>query len=137
MKKLIDPVSCGCKCNPGYQGPRCQYAVDPCGAEDTPFCSNVDCFNATEFDFYSCPRKCLCCGNKKCYNLGQLVQNGDDLCECKCFSDKYDPADNCKSLVSSDCADDTETLCYGQFGGPTNCGFDFVKAKCPKMCRVC
>ena len=52
---------CGCKCFKGFQGPRCQYAKDPCEMNDEPSCSNVDCYNATDKDFFRCQRKCLCC----------------------------------------------------------------------------
>jgi hypothetical protein len=132
----IDPIRCNCSCLPGFQGPRCQYAVSPCDAEDLPYCSSVDCFNATEFDFYSCQRKCLCCANKKCYNLGTLVTGSDgNSCTCQCFSNQYSSADNCQS-VQSTCQEPTD-LCYNQFGGPANCQFAFVKAECPKMCKVC
>lgn len=52
---------CNCKCFNGYQGSRCQYAKHPCEVNDHPTCSNIDCYNATEKDFFRCQRKCLCC----------------------------------------------------------------------------
>lgn len=69
-----------------------------------------------------------------CYN-GGIVKGAD--CGCKCFSNKYSEASDCKTVT--DCTDDAR--CGQQFGvfGTTrgNCQYDFVKYMCPKTCQLC
>jgi hypothetical protein len=129
----LEPKTNTCKCSLGYQGQYCQYSVDPCSVEDNSECSNVDCWNATEIEFYGCQRKCLCCVNKKCYNQGVLETKGAEKCSCSCITNIYNPSDDCKSITK--CEDIAQ--CWTQFGGRNNCGSVVVQALCPKMCGRC
>ncbi len=67
----LDLKTCACTCNKDYTGERCQYALDPCSVDDDEFCSSINCWTATSDMFFKCQRKCLCCENKQCFNLGE------------------------------------------------------------------
>ncbi len=61
VRNYTDLNECTCTCYKGFQGSRCQYIPTPCELVDEPFCSTVNCYNASEDDFFRCQRKCLCC----------------------------------------------------------------------------
>ncbi|RNA43890.1 protocadherin Fat 1 isoform X2 [Brachionus plicatilis] len=140
---ILNTTNCKCTCSYGFQGPRCQYQPDPCQAKDDLFCSNVNCFNSSDSDFFKCPVKCMCCKDKSCENLGKVVYDGSN-CKCQCLKivdrnnvDKqvYDPNNNCKL---SNCIDDA--ACSIQFlkgDKVENCKNQFVKTLCPKSCGAC
>ncbi len=67
---ILDLKTCACTCNKDYTGERCQYALDPCSVDDDEFCASINCWTATSDMFFKCQRKCLCCANKQCFNLG-------------------------------------------------------------------
>lgn len=137
---VLDKNTCDCKCNYGFQGPRCQYPADPCKAHDDVYCSTVDCYNATDVDFFKCPNKCLCCQNLQCQNLGNVASDGSCKCECLILKNSigtdllaYDSTKNC---ALANCVDDH--ACQIQFvlkTKPENCNNSFVKALCPKSCN--
>ena len=129
----LNPFTCSCTCSAKYTGSRCQYAIDPCQVADEPeLCSGVDCFaTQSEEIFIRCQKKCLCCGNKECFNLGQLT----NTCACECPNNSFDPKTNCKTPTLQ-CADQFPN-CIQQFGGQASCTDSFVFAICPKMCGFC
>ncbi|CAF1064422.1 unnamed protein product [Brachionus calyciflorus] len=136
---VLNKSTCECTCSYGFQGPRCQYQPDPCKAQDDVFCSNVNCYNASDSDFFRCPVKCMCCKNTECKNLGKL--KNDCSCECLTLNDsagtdlKVYTSPNCERVA---CADDH--ACATQFltkTKPENCNNIFVKTLCPKSCKVC
>ncbi len=61
VRNYTESNNCSCTCYNGYQGPRCQYIPAPCLLVDQPYCSTVNCYNATDDDFFRCQSKCLCC----------------------------------------------------------------------------
>lgn len=138
---VID-ADCDCDCKNGFQGPQCQYQPDPCKAKDDVYCSKVNCWNATNSDFFKCPLKCMCCKNAQCKNLGTL--KSDCTCEClfvpKSDADMtniYDETKQCEIKPDS-CVDDrTCALQFFPSKNPENCKNDFVRALCPKSCKVC
>ena len=91
--------------------------------------------------FYQCQRKCLCCANEKCSNLGLFKTTNTsqytDYCSCDCINSNFSPLDNCQ--VPTTCIDDK--YCAIQFGvypsNPKNCIYSFVKALCPLSCGLC
>lgn len=133
--------SCQCICPYGYLGDRCQFALNPCMVDDKPDCANIDCYNTTEINFYGCQRKCLCCANEKCFNLGLLTtvttSTFTDYCNCNCINTNFSPNDNC--LTPTNCIDDR--YCSIQFGvyptNSNNCIYPFVQALCPYSCGIC
>ena len=142
---ILDKTNCKCSCSNGFQGPRCQYQSDPCQAKDDLFCSNVNCFNASDADFFKCPVKCMCCKDFSCQNLGKVVYEGSN-CKCQCLKlfDRnkidlyvYDSNNSCQ-LDSSKCNDDAACLIQFLKGDKEeNCKNQFVKTLCPKSCGVC
>ena len=104
MRNYSNNNKCMCTCPIGYQGDRCQFSINPCLIPDTPDCANINCYNTTEVNFYGCQRKCLCCANEQCYNLGLLttvITSGyTDYCSCSCINSNFSPQDNCLNPVS-------------------------------------
>lgn len=140
---ILNKTNCKCSCNYGFQGPRCQYQPDPCQGKDDLFCSNVNCYNATDADFFKCPVKCMCCKDYSCENLGK-VSYGATGCNCECLQlndrnnvdlNVYDASANCKL---KNCLDDSACLIQFLKGDKTeNCKNQFVRTLCPKSCGVC
>jgi hypothetical protein len=121
-----------CSCPSNFNGSRCQFPQPtPNAVDDAAFCSNVNCWDATEQEFYSCPRKCMWCQNKQCNNLGKL----NDQCQCVCVNSMYDPADSC-NLIAANCGN--HPACFSQFKAPGSCASsEFVRVMCPLACGVC
>ena len=68
---LVDTSSCRCVCKPDTTGPRCEFLLgNPCKFPDDELCSLIDCDTASVDQRFKCPRKCTCCANKMCFNLG-------------------------------------------------------------------
>lgn len=97
---ILNTTSCQCACKKNYYGPRCQYTPNPCVEDDLPECANVNCWQASDAKFFKCQRKCLCCGNKKCFNSGTLttdsLQDPVNNCKCKCTSQLFNEALDCQ-----------------------------------------
>ncbi len=95
---------CQCICPYGFQGARCQFAINPCLVPDKAECSRINCMNASEEMFYGCQRKCLCCANQQCFNLGLLKTetkvNYTSYCSCSCINSNFSPDDDCLSPVN-------------------------------------
>ena len=130
---LLDKSTCACGCAAGWQGPQCQYPVDPTTAVDDAYCSLVDCTKATTADFFRCPNKCLSCDNKQCNNMGTVEPD----CSCTCLNANYDAATGCSRTT---CADDA--FCAGrQFRDPVthllDCSSPIVANLCPVSCKLC
>lgn len=133
---VVDPATCKCTCAMGWQGPRCQFPVDVTTAVDDPTCANVNCYNATDVQFFSCPNKCLTCdGTTVCQNYGSVTPT----CTCQCVGADptiYNPTD----CSIANCIDNQ--VCKGrQFRDPATsklrCDMDTVKYNCPLSCGVC
>jgi hypothetical protein len=140
-----------CTCATGFNGPNCQFAINPCAQPDIPAtCSNLNCWGptTTSAQFWGCQAKCLCCANLQCANGGAVVPgaNPGAPCSCKCFTlsasvpSKYDPATGCKTLLAGQaCVDDAR--CATQFmvfsGNTGNCANLVVRGACPLTCGVC
>jgi hypothetical protein len=134
---VLDTKSCKCTCKNKYMGARCQFSQNPCAEEDSLECSAINCWEASEAKFFRCQKKCLCCGNKECYNYGLLVTDATSAsvnnCKCKCAT-TFDPETDCKETIG-DCKDEIEG-CEVQFG-KSNCFISFIESICPKMCGKC
>lgn len=135
---VLDTTNCKCTCKKNFIGSRCQFTANPCAEDDLPECSTINCWNSTEATFFKCQKKCLCCSNKQCYNLGTLVIEAGSMpktvndCKCKC-ADVYNPATDCKTVKN--CENLSEAC--GPLYGVEACIYPFIEAICPKMCKSC
>ena len=130
--------TCQCTCSTKYAGERCQYPVLPAQAADAPFCYNVDCFHASENDYYSCPLKCMYCNNIGCLNFGTATYTGvGNDCGCSCLDDTiYDKANYC-NFKANVCKDQTNCAFLQNFLGSSLCTFPEYSFRCPLTCGKC
>jgi len=131
---ILDVVTCSCKCIGGFNGDRCQISADPCNNDDPVECASLNCWTGGEDVLYKCQKKCLCCGNLQCKNLGELFKNTDtDKCECKCFDDQV--YDENKLCDIKECRDVLPAC--GEDLNSEYCDDPFVATACPLMCGDC
>lgn len=113
---ILNKKTCACTCLDNFTGSRCKMSTDPCNEEDKLECHSINCWNTSEFKFFGCQKRCLCCGNKKCDN-GKILKE-----DCTC-QDKF-----------ADCKDSDG--CGEQFTKEA-CDYNEIKEICPKMCGIC
>ena len=99
--------------------------------DDPSYCSGIDCWSGSEEVYFRCQRKCLCCGNKQCNNLG-TVGTDLDVCDCDCLNPSFD-SENCNILATS-----IDTLFCSKLinADKSNCVDPFISANCPEACNL-